>query len=121
MNVSISVQGLSNVQDMLEGLEEAILDAAEEGMAEGIEMIAATARALAPVESGGLRGSIFGQVHRGGGSVAGSVTASAPHAMYVEMGTSNTPAQPFLHPAFAMGREQLLEAVAARVRGVINI
>lgn len=56
------------------------------------------AQALASVRTGELRSSISAEVVRTGG-LRMRLQATAPHAVYVERGTSDTPAQPFLRPA----------------------
>jgi HK97 gp10 family phage protein len=55
------------------------------------------AKTLAPVDTGNLKNSIQGDVSANGKT--GTVTAHAEYAAYVEMGTSRTPAQPYLLPA----------------------
>ena len=55
------------------------------------EDVASDARSRAPVDTGALRDSIDVQ--------PGKVTVSVPYAAFVEYGTSDTPAQPFLRPA----------------------
>ena len=53
--------------------------------------IAATAQANAPVQAGELRDSIV--------ATENSVEVTAPHALFVEVGTEHQAAQPFLTPA----------------------
>lgn len=57
--------------------------------------VAKDARANAPVDTGRLRGSITTEMD---GDTA-IVRATAPYAVYVELGTSRAAAQPFLKPA----------------------
>lgn len=66
-----------------------------------VEDIADDARRHAPVQSGELRASIHVE--------GDSVVASADHAVYVELGTHEMRAQPFLKPALYQRR---------RLRGV---
>lgn len=56
-----------------------------------LEEIAQDARRYAPVETGELRASIHVQ--------GNEVRAEADHAVYVEYGTRNMRAQPFMRPA----------------------
>jgi HK97 gp10 family phage protein len=74
-------------------------------------IIAERAAELAPVDTGELRGSI-GPQRLGGGW---AVVASAPHAGYVEYGTSKMAAQPYLRPA-AQGVDGKSIAQAALTR-----
>lgn len=53
--------------------------------------IATLAKQLAPVDTGTLRDSITAE--------PGGVFVYAPYAMFVEYGTVDTPAQPYLRPA----------------------
>ncbi len=57
--------------------------------------IASIASDLAPVLTGALAASLDYQV--GPGEV--TISSDVPYAAYVEFGTSDTPAQPFLRPA----------------------
>lgn len=58
--------------------------------------IEATAKTLAPVDTGNLRSSIQ---HQPKGDLAAEVTVGAEHGIYVEMGTTKMAAQPYLVPA----------------------
>lgn len=57
------------------------------------------AKSYAPVLSGELRESIDAEVVDGPSGPTAIITASAGHALSVEYGTVDTPAQPFLVPA----------------------
>lgn len=60
------------------------------------DQVAEDARRLAPVETGELRSSI---VVTGNGGDTISIEAHTDYAAFVELGTSNMDAQPFLRPA----------------------
>lgn len=62
----------------------------------GIDAFLSTATSLCPVRSGQLVGSISASIS---GTNTIHVEASAPHAAYVEYGTSRMGAQPFFEPA----------------------
>jgi len=75
-------------------------------------VIAERAAELAPVDTGELRGSI-GPQRLGEGW---AVVASAPHAGYVEYGTSKMAAQPYLRPAAqSVDGESIAQAALARI------
>ena len=57
--------------------------------------LVARARALAPVETGELRDSI----RASGSGMEVTVSATAPHAIYVEHGTRKMGPRPFMGPA----------------------
>jgi HK97 gp10 family phage protein len=74
--------------------------AAQERAAERAARWAADmARSLCPVDTGFLRDSISHEVRRIGTGFAIVVLAGAEYALYVELGTSVSRAQPFLRPA----------------------
>lgn len=80
----------------------ALMDAAiRRAMQNLVDDIAADAQDKAPVETGELKASISGEVD----GTSGRVSATADHAAYVELGTENMPAQPYLRPALYKKRE----------------
>lgn len=90
------------------------------GAARAVERLcmetAENAKALCPVESGELKGSIAPQVT----GLSGSVAAGAGHAAYVELGTWKKEARPFLLPAFAMTKEKAAEEITREIRNAIR-
>lgn len=85
-------------------LREAIDDAAEAGRAR--------AEQLVPVRTGALKKSI--RVTKRG-ALQADITASAAHAVFVELGTRRMRAQPFLKPAAEWVRANLAEYVKRRL------
>jgi HK97 gp10 family phage protein len=75
--------------------------------------IATGAQQRAPVRTGQLRDSI----HREGGGTEATVVADAPHAKYVEYGTSRMGARPFFWPALEANRPAYLAAWRAILAG----
>lgn len=71
-----------------------------------LDDIAEDARRFAPVDTGELRESIHVDKH------AHEVVASADHAVYVEQGTENMAAQPFLAPALYKRRNLRVDGIA---------
>lgn len=71
------------------------------------------AQGRAPVRTGALRDSI----HREGAGSSATVVAGAPHAVYVEYGTSRMSAQPFFWPALEANRPVYLAAWRAILAG----
>lgn len=63
------------------------------------EEIADKATSAAPRDTGALADSIEGGAVLEGGTWKARVVAEVDYAAYVEFGTSDTPAQPFLRPA----------------------
>lgn len=79
--------------------------------------IQATAQRLAPVDTGFLRSSIGVTYSGAGASFSAQIAATAEYAGFVEYGTSRTPPQPFLGPAFDQHLPRL-EAAMARIARV---
>lgn len=97
------------------------------------DLVAREAQGLAPYDQGDLRASIRGFMDAAAQAILGRVEAAAPHAPYVEFGTGarvaipagleqaarkfyvdgsgNSPAQPFLFPAFEMHRADFVRAI----------
>lgn len=81
------------------------------------------AQQRAPVDTGRLRRGIRMELSRNDG-MEGKVRSDAPYSLYVEMGTGSraaggngspavrgAPPQPFLRPAFDVGRQRALEVL----------
>jgi HK97 gp10 family phage protein len=58
------------------------------------------AKILAPVDTGALRASITGTTTRNVRGAVGEVGPTVEYGIYVELGTSTQPGQPYLGPAF---------------------
>lgn len=95
---------------LLAGFSRAVVaaEASEEAAEEvvGVE-VAETAKTLAPVDTGALRDSIV-QVPEG-------VAVEAPYAVFVEYGTSDSSAQPFVRPAIDESHATTAAAAVASV------
>jgi HK97 gp10 family phage protein len=63
--------------------------------------VVARATQLVPVRTGALRSSIGHEVVMAGDRPVLVITATAPYAAFVELGTSRMPARPFIRPALA--------------------
>jgi HK97 gp10 family phage protein len=72
--------------------------------------IEADAKLRAPVDTGFMRNSIQTQVT---GEMSAEVTVGAEYGAFVELGTSRTPAQPFLTPAVDAARQPFEKAIKA--------
>ena len=69
-----------------------------------VDLIVQKAQALAPVDTGRLRSSVEGAVVKMSNDlISAQVQATAEYANYIEFGTSNMRAQPFLTPAIEEG------------------
>ena len=73
------------------------------------------AKSRAAVDTGAMRNSISGQMT---GDTSGEVGVGQEYAIYVEYGTVNAPAQPFMHPAADAVRPSFLAAAAKLAGGL---
>lgn len=99
--MAIRIDGLTEAKATFEALPAAFVEVAGESIHEGTDIMWSEAEARAPVLTGKLKASI-GKNERGDGLQA-SVGSSDPIAKFVEFGTNDTPAEPFLFPAFRIG------------------
>lgn len=117
---SVSVDGLTELRRAITDLPEAFREVVAESIDTGSAIIESEAHARVPYDEGDLDRSIGRNVRADGLQAAvGSGEAYAPH---VELGTVDTPAQPWLYPAFLVGaryvRRQMREWSAAAGRKV---
>lgn len=76
--------------------------------------VTASAKLRVPVDTGKLKMSIR-YVRHGKGRF--SIDADAPHASYVENGTSKMPAQPFMRPAINVHKPRLMNKIKKELDG----
>jgi HK97 gp10 family phage protein len=92
----------------------------DEDAEQAVERVAvgslAVAQARVPVLTGRLRSEI--RVRRRGLVVA--IESPTPYAVFVEYGTSDTPPQPFMAPAFEYGAVRLVREVEKIRDEVVN-
>ena len=97
----MTVQGLDNLKRQLRRVKKGVRPGLQkDAMPEGVKIVEREARRMAPVATGELRDKIDTEVLPARQSEAVVVLVSkAEHAMPVEFGTSDTPAQPYARPA----------------------
>ncbi len=95
-----------------ERVKQATSDAAGDAIGQIAEKTAEIARSLVPVRTGQLRDSI-GAVSTGKGGLEWALIASTPYALYVELGTSRQPAQPYMRPAVELVMREVPRIVAS--------
>ena len=139
IRVGIDVEGMEALEAALEGFTAEMMPLAAKGLKQGLLMVAKDAKLLAPVDKGALRNSIRTEVKEYATFAVGEVSATAEHAVYVEMGTgargaasggdgsgmsvTYTPdhpgmaAQPYLYPAYKINKDRVLNAIKRAVRG----
>lgn len=96
---------------------EEVLDGIEQAKARALEKIGLVAegyaKRLCPVNTGNLRNSITHTTD----DEAAYIGTNVEYAVYVEMGTVNTPAQPYLKPAAADHMEKYRSILKSELQG----
>lgn len=96
---------------------EEVLDGIEQAKARALEKIGLAAegyaKRLCPVDTGNLRNSITHDTD----DEAAYIGTNVEYAVYVEMGTVNTPAQPYLKPAAADHMEKYRSILKSELQG----
>jgi HK97 gp10 family phage protein len=108
--VTTYITGLASLNRKLGALPAAAKEVMQQGVTIEAQEMAATARALAPVDSGALRASIVATA-----AAEPAVVAGAAYAAHVEFGTHHSRREPFFYPAVRTGRARLLNRV---IRGI---
>jgi len=108
----ITVAILSN---RLPGLAAKVPGAARRLVQRAVVDVEGQAKQRAAVDTGALRQSIGGRMI---GDTSGEVGVGQEYAIYVEYGTVNAPAQPFMHPAADAVRPSFLAAAAKLAGGL---
>jgi HK97 gp10 family phage protein len=131
MSVKVKIEGLKEVKAALRELPDATAKRImRRVLIDAGQMIAETARQLAPVAGGDLRDSIAvgttlsksqRKKHRKGGkddvevfvgpAVPDGGNSPVPQAILQEFGTSHHPAQPFLRPAWDQHKRAVLDGI----------
>lgn len=100
-NASIRVDGLTEAQDTVAALPQAFVDQVTESLEIGSRIILTEAGRRVPVRTGTLKQSLGRNVRPDGLQIA--IGSGDKIARFVEFATNDTPAQPFLYPAFRLG------------------
>lgn len=98
---SIRVDGLTEARSTVAALPQAFKDAAADAIEVGSRIILLEAVRRVPVRRGKLKASLGRNVREDG--LQAAVGSGDPKARFVEFATNDTPAQPFLYPAFRLG------------------
>lgn len=106
----MKIRGLDSLQRKLRRLGKVVEQATDAAAEEIAEEVAWDAEAMVPVDSGELRDSIEVEKTKDGYRVG--PRDDVEHALFVEWGTSRSPAQPYMQPA-AAGKQKKYRKVAA--------
>jgi HK97 gp10 family phage protein len=114
--LTMDLDGLEDAARAIASAGTAARDAAEAAVGDELEAVAQDMRDEAPFASGELVESI--EVAHDG--LEGTAQATARHSVFVEQGTSRTPAQPFAGPAATAAESRFPDRVADAVRGAVQ-
>lgn len=98
---SVRVDGLTEAKATLAALPEAFKEQVRESIDIGSRIILSEAGSRVPVLTGKLKQSLGRNVREDG--LQAAVGSGDFKAKFVEFGTEDTPAEPFLFPAFRLG------------------
>lgn len=115
----VEVRKLEGLKRTLSKLQSRIEDAADTAAEQTAWDVSETARSYAPVDSGELRDSIEVE-ELGEGHYAVGPRDDIEYALFVEWGTSTTPAQPYMEPTALGHQSDLRRNVTKEVRKVIR-
>lgn len=112
------VRGLRRAMRAVRRVPEAMRQARTETLHEWAENVQDTAENRVPRRTGSLWASLDHRVKESSGVAEVGVweAEQLEYALYVEKGTSSMPDQPYLVPAFAQHRGQVIAAYRAAVR-----
>lgn len=99
--ITVTSEGLTEISAALKLLPEAFREVAADSLEAGSAIISAEADSRVPVDEGELRDSGDSAIREDGLQV--TVGYADVKARWVEFATEDTPAQPFLYPAFRIG------------------
>lgn len=100
----INLESLQKKLEKLANPEEVVNKALEKGC----QLVENSAKDNCPVDTGQLRASITHEVS----NLQGVVGTNVEYASYVEFGTSKQRPQPYLFPALATNREEIIELIS---------
>lgn len=112
---SMGTKGFDRLIQKVTRIRNAVRDVPQKAAADWVEEdFKPAAQAIVPYDTGTLHDSIDGRVTK----TRVVVFADAPHARYVEEGTSVAPAQPFMGPAFDQTKAALKQRIRAEIQKV---
>jgi HK97 gp10 family phage protein len=117
IGVIVSVSGVDDLIGRIEGGIENMHGIVDDVVMEVALNIQDDAQALCPVNTGTLRASIAAMLSESGVAEVGT---DVYYAVFVEFGTVNMAAEPFLTPAFEMHSGELNTLLAQMVMGAFS-
>lgn len=118
--ISISIDGIGDVNTMLEQEIARIQSKLPQAMAEAGEIVVGAAKALCPVSTettrpGGPHGELRASIEKEAAGNSCVVGTNKEYAGYVEFGTCKMAAQPYLVPALVENEGKIVDTIKAAV------
>ena len=101
--ITVDLGQVERLQQALKAMPHIVQEELGKAVVKLVLIVEATAKKKCPVDTGNLRASITPVIESW---ARGFVGTNVEYAPYVEYGTRNAPAQPFLEPAFLEGKKQ---------------
>ena len=119
--MSVTLKGFKSLERKLSRLPRALKDSLEAELPKTVEVVEQEAKRLAPEDTGELRSKITTEPQPSGQhEVAVALVSNAPHSSFVEFGTSDTPAQPFMRPATDQNKHTVVNSQARATKRAIR-
>lgn len=112
--ITLEVRGITGLVANLHAFERGVGENVRAAVRRAGEDVEDLAKQLVPVDTGRLRSSIRTTYSDGG--LTFRTLSDVEYAPFVEFGTSRSPAQPFLFPAFEAIRPHFQADVSAAIR-----
>ena len=114
--IDVDFRKIARLQAALKAVPEVVTEELGRAVRDLILLVEGEAKKRCAVDTGKLRASITPVIESWAAGYVGTNTAYAP---YVEYGTRNMAAQPYLEPAFEEGRKQAGKIFGAAIARVI--
>jgi HK97 gp10 family phage protein len=98
-NFQLTWNGPAVIEAVMNALEEALQDLSNEALN--------YMQSIVPVDTGATRDSCFVEIVNIGGRLSLVIGAGTPYTVYIELGTFNHPARPFIRPTADYVKQRL--------------
>lgn len=115
---TIRIEGLAALEAKLRALPFGVTAASARAVKGETDETTDDVKRGAPVKTGHLRDSTQGEYEES--TLTGTVAVTADYAKYVEHGTDDTAAQPFIQPAAEVTRKRFPKRVKAEVKAALE-
>ncbi len=115
--IDIDLRKIEKLQKAMKAMPDLITEELGQAVRDLVLIVEAKAKELCPVDTGKLRASITPVIQSWAKAYVSTNTDYAPH---VEYGTKQSPAQPFLEPAFLEGKKQASKVFGKAIARAIS-